>query len=117
MKQNGILYDILEESECGFLLRMRNEHPVYQGHFPGNPITPGVLTLQMVRECLSHLIGRELRYSAIKNCRFVAMVRPGDTLRLALQSENVDGAVKLKASLCGSSNPEDMRLQLDADLQ
>lgn len=117
MKQNGILYDILGENECGFLLRMRNEHPVYQGHFPGNPITPGVLTLQMVRECLSHLIGRELRYSAIKNCRFVAMVQPGDTLRLTLQSEKLDDIVKLKASLCGSINPEDMRLQLDADLQ
>lgn len=117
MKQNGILYEILEENECGFFLQMRSEHPVYQGHFPGNPITPGVLTLQMVRECLSHLIGRELRYAAIKNCRFVAMVRPGDTLRLTLQSEKLDDIVKLKASLCGSDNPDDLRLQLDADLQ
>lgn len=117
MKQNGLLYDILEENECGFLLQMRNEHPVYQGHFPGNPITPGVLTLQMVRECLSHIMGRELNYSAIKNCRFVAMVRPGDMLRLTLQSENVDCAIKLKANLCGSDSPDDLRLQLDADLQ
>ena len=117
MKQNGILYDILEENECGFLLQMRNDHPVYQGHFPGNPITPGVLTLQMVRECLGHLIGQELHYLAIKNCRFVAMVRPGDKLRLTIQSDNVEGVVKLKASLCASDNSEDVRLQLDADLQ
>lgn len=117
MKQNGILYDILEENECGYLLKMRNDHPVYQGHFPGNPITPGVLTLQMVRECLSRIVGCELHYSAIKNCRFVAMVRPGDTLRLTLQSEKLDDIVKLKANLCGSDNLEDVRLQLDADLQ
>lgn len=117
MKQNGILYDILKENENGFLLRMNSEHPVYQGHFPGNPITPGVLTMQMVRECASRRIGRDLCYTAVKNCRFAAMVRPGDLLELTLQTESVDDVVKLRASLFSSVNPDDLRLQVDAELR
>ena len=117
MKQNGRLYDILEENERGFSLRMKRDHSVYQGHFPGNPITPGVLTLQMVCECLSRHVGRELHYAAIKNCRFAAIVRPGDNLRLNMQTASVDGMVKLKANLTCSENPDDLRLQIDAYLQ
>ena len=34
---------------------------VYKGHFPGNPISPGVCGIQMIRECLWHLLlGKEM---------------------------------------------------------
>ena len=91
--------------------------PPFNSHFPGNPITPGVLTLQMVCECLSRHLGRKLHYAAIKNCRFAAIVRPGDYLRLNMQTASVGGTVKLKADLTGSDNPDDLRVQIDAELQ
>lgn len=117
MLQNTLLYDILDESTNQFLLCIKEEHPVYQGHFPGNPITPGVLTLQMVRECLSRHVGRELQFTAIKNCRFVAMIRPGDTLRLDFETETNGQTVHVKATLTGADNSDDLRLSLDAELQ
>lgn len=117
MQQNAILYDILEENAGQFLLRMKEGHPVYQGHFPENPITPGVLTLQMVRECLSRNVGRELQFSSIKNCRFAAMIKPGDILRLAFLTDTNEETVHVKANLVGADDSDNLRLSLDAELR
>ena len=117
MSQSNLLYDILEADERSILLRMNEDHPVYQGHFPGDPITPGVLSLRMIRECLSQDAGRPLHYAAIKTCRYVALIRPGDTLRLQWQTTNNEDSLTVKATLSNAENPEDIRLQLDAELR
>lgn len=117
MQQTHTLYEILEENEHQFLLRMEQGHPVYRGHFPGNPITPGVLTLQMIRECLSRKIGRTLHYSSIKNCRFADMIKPGDHLRLTFSTETDGENVHLRADLNGADETDNLRLSLDAELK
>ncbi len=117
MTQNGTLYEIVHDGSNEVVVRMNANHPVYQGHFPGNPITPGVLTMQMIRECAGRNIGRHLRFKSIKSCRLAAMVRPGDTLRLKMDISDDNGTVKMKATLTGAENEEDLRLQLDAELQ
>lgn len=117
MTKNGTLYNIVHDGGNEVVVRMNANHPVYQGHFPGNPITPGVLTMQMIRECAGWKIGHNLRFKSIKNCRLAAMVRPGDTLRLKMDISDDNGTVKMKATLTGAENEEDLRLQLDAELQ
>ena len=111
------IYDVLAIQESSFDILMKDEHPVYQGHFPGQPITPGVMTLQMIRDCVILLLDKQLHYTGIKNCRFVAMVRPGDKLRLNLQTEVAGDSVVVKAVLAGADSEEDIRLQVDAELQ
>lgn len=111
------LYDVMAQDGSSFLLKMKEDHAVYEGHFPGNPITPGVMTLQMIRNCVNLLLNRNLHYNSIKNCRFVAMVRPGNELRLNLQTEVAGDSVVVKAVLAGADSEEDIRLQVDAELQ
>ena len=36
------------EDRLAFRVRLDAAHPVYAGHFPGNPVLPGVCTLQIV---------------------------------------------------------------------
>ena len=112
-----MLYDIIDAKGTSFEILMKEEHPVYQGHFPGQPITPGVLTMQMIRDCVGMSLSRQLHYTTIKNCRFVAMVRPGDRLRLNLQPEVTGESVVVKAILSGADNEEDVRVQIEAELQ
>jgi len=111
------LYDIISADQEAVLLKMLDGHPVYQGHFPGNPITPGVLSLRMIRECVCREVGRPLHYAAIKNCRYVALIRPGDTLRLQRQITENEGSITLKATLTDANNPDDLRLQLEAEMR
>jgi beta-hydroxyacyl-ACP dehydratase FabZ len=63
--------------------------PYFQGHFPGDPIMPGVLQLEAMAQVGGILMnkiedrkGRVAYFLAIDNARFRRVVRPGDTLRI-----------------------------------
>ena len=59
----------------------------FQGHFPGNPVMPGVLQIEALAQCggiLAINLSGEGQYDTyflkIDNCKFKQMVRPGDTM-------------------------------------
>ncbi len=49
---------------------------VYDGHFPGEPVCPGVCNMETIKECAMLLTGETLRYSFIKQCRLTALATP-----------------------------------------
>jgi UDP-3-O-[3-hydroxymyristoyl] N-acetylglucosamine deacetylase / 3-hydroxyacyl-[acyl-carrier-protein] dehydratase len=64
----------------------------FAGHFPGNPIMPGVLQIEALAQCggiLAINLSGEGQYDTyflkIDNCKFKQMVRPGDTLLLKME--------------------------------
>lgn len=59
-------------------------HKVYEGHFPGQPVVPGVCTLTVIRESVSHAAGREMMFSSIKECKFLSALIPAEDLKLNL---------------------------------
>ena len=69
-KQN-ITEDIVD-----FRIRLNAEHFVYQAHFPNNPITPGVLLIQMIKELFGSLKGRKFNLNTLKNVKFSAPINP-----------------------------------------
>ncbi|WGN90588.1 3-hydroxyacyl-ACP dehydratase FabZ [Ligilactobacillus faecis] len=81
--------------------------PFFQGHFPKNPVMPGVLIIETLAQAASIMIlkdpafqGKTAYLGAIHNARFRKIVRPGDVLRLEVtltkQKENM-GLVDAKA--------------------
>ncbi len=64
---------------------LRAEHPIYQAHFPGRPVTPGVCIIQMVTECLEQKLGRRLLPSVVKNVKFLSVLEPASTARIDLR--------------------------------
>lgn len=65
-----------------------NEH-FFQGHFPGNPVMPGVLQLEAMAQVggvlMNRLLGKDgslAFFLAIDNCRFRRLAIPGDQLRI-----------------------------------
>jgi len=67
----------------------------FQGHFPGNPIMPGVLQIEAMAQAgaIMGLFGqkgddgqnKKVLFMGIDNARFRDIVRPGDTLRMELR--------------------------------
>ncbi len=64
----------------------------FQGHFPGNPVMPGVLQIEALAQCggilainLSGGGEHDTYFLKIDNCKFKNMVRPGDTLILKME--------------------------------
>lgn len=62
------------------------QHPVYGGHFPGQPVVPGVCMLQIIKECVEEICKHTLQYKQIASCKFLSAINPNETpeLKLAL---------------------------------
>lgn len=74
-------FDLLEQkvSDDGsvlFTVKLNPDCSVYQGHFPGNPVCPGVCNINMIRRCIEHYTNKKLIISDIKQCRFTALITP-----------------------------------------
>ncbi|MDQ3046757.1 MAG: 3-hydroxyacyl-ACP dehydratase [Bacteroidota bacterium] len=52
------------------------KHPVYQGHFPGMPVAPGVCLTQMLQETVEQLTGKKLTMVTGDNLKFTAVLNP-----------------------------------------
>lgn len=94
-----ILVDrVLEYCAFDYLIGLKNvtmNEPFFLGHFPGNPIMPGVLMLESLAQAsaiLSNLSrvpkeGHEFLYffAGIDNAKFKQVITPGDQLRLEVK--------------------------------
>ena len=74
---------------AGFVatIQLNPGHIVYTGHFPGFPVTPGVIQIQIVQELLEQHLGRKLRLSTMPQCKFLKILNPNETQRLVVHIE------------------------------
>lgn len=57
---------------------------VFEGHFPTQPILPGVVQLNLVKMLAEDWAGRRLRLVSVPQMKFTVPVRPGDTVAVTL---------------------------------
>ena len=82
-----------------------------EGHFPGNPIMPGVKMVEALAQCGAVAVlsqpenrGKLALFAGIDDVRFKRIVRPGETLLLECEIETVRGPVgkgRVKATVEG----------------
>jgi 3-hydroxyacyl-[acyl-carrier-protein] dehydratase len=51
-------------------------HAIYQGHFPGNPVVPGVCQIQMVKELVEMTVDLALKLVESDTVKFLSMIVP-----------------------------------------
>jgi 3-hydroxyacyl-[acyl-carrier-protein] dehydratase len=86
MKLLDTYFQILEHNAQNdahhFVVSMLSTHPVYQGHFPGNPVSPGVCNMQMLKECAETVLGHDTDLVEVKQYRLTGIITPQKTPRL-----------------------------------
>lgn len=82
------------------LKQVRPEEPHFQGHFPGQPIMPGVLIVEALAQAgavaalsLPENRGKLVLFAGIDGVRFKRPVAPGDTLMLEVEMTKMRGAI------------------------
>lgn len=59
-----------------FEVALLPDHPVYAGHFPGNPVSPGVCNMQMLKELAERIVDKPLFLSYIDKYRLMEVITP-----------------------------------------
>lgn len=93
------LNDLQSESgQAKAFITINKDHEIFKGHFPGNPITPGVCMMQIIREITEKVVNKKLFMTASSNVKFVAIINPEihSDLVLDLDISEVDGQIKVK---------------------
>lgn len=70
-------------------LTIAADHPAFAGHFPGQPIVPGVVLLDLALQAIGDALDTELSACAVSAVKFLSPLRPGEpaTLGYALDDK------------------------------
>ncbi len=99
-----LLIDTIEELEPGARALGKKcvsvNEPFFQGHFPGNPVMPGVLIIEALAQVGAVALlsqpdwkGRTAYFAGIDKARFRQKVVPGDVLLLETEIIKVKGVI------------------------
>lgn len=81
------------EGQITCTLQIDAAHPVFRGHFPGSPVLPGVVQLEMVKAVLSKALERPLALKEMSTCKFLEVLNPAETPELTIHIQYKGGAL------------------------
>ena len=105
-----LMIDEVEEyipgESCIAYKNVREDEYYFKGHFPGNPIMPGVLMVEALAQTGAVAIlsmeenkGKNALFGGINNLKFKKQVVPGDTLKLEVKIIKKKGPIGIGEAL------------------
>jgi 3-hydroxyacyl-[acyl-carrier-protein] dehydratase len=93
-----------QESENGkvsAMISFNRAHPIFEGHFPGHPVVPGVCMMQIVREIMEIEVGQKLRLALGDNLKFLSIINPDEhrDVEVDVAFSTVNNTLNINATL------------------
>jgi 3-hydroxyacyl-[acyl-carrier-protein] dehydratase len=91
-----------ENREYTFAVLLNQTHRIYQGHFPQQPVVPGVCMLLIIRELAENAVGSKLMFTDVSNIKFLSLVDPtiNHELVIKLTLDTIEaGGYNVRASI------------------
>lgn len=77
-------------------------HKIFEGHFPNQPVVPGVCMMQMIKEIIEQVLGKATNLVQAAEMKFMAVINPQEnnliqaTIKYAADES---GVINIQASL------------------
>lgn len=87
-------------------VKINADNEVFKGHFPDNPVTPGVMQVQLVKELIESGLDKKVELVSMGRCKFLALLNPVNTPEILVEvklNQTEDG---LKVNAVGKSDVE-----------
>lgn len=101
------------DNQLKAIIEFNPAHDVFKGHFPNNPVTPGVCMLQILKELTQQATNTNLFIKECSNVKFMALINPevNAVLVISIDINKVEENFKIKAS---ASFDETVALKVNA---
>src|ERR1700743_1662046 len=90
-----------EGSKHNAIVLINEHHDIFKGHFPGNPVMPGVCMMQVIKELTEEITSKTLLMQSLSNAKFMALINPfvHPELIIELDIAGNDEEVKVKGTV------------------
>jgi len=88
---------VISETEIWAELHINSGHTIFEGHFPSQPVVPGVCMMQMIKEIQESVIGKETNLVQAADMKFLAVINP-------LENNLIHASIKYAADETGAIN-------------
>lgn len=88
------------DSEIKATIALNENHDVYKGHFEGQPVVPGVIQLQIIKEFLEQKLDSKLMLSNLVQVKYLSLIIPDANTNIQFVisiKESVETIVKVVA--------------------
>jgi 3-hydroxyacyl-[acyl-carrier-protein] dehydratase len=106
------LYQIKEivtesnDSKVSVVIELNPSHEIFSGHFPGNPILPGVCMVQILKELLVNQLNCKLMLKSASSIKYLYIIDPlvNSTIQFNIETDKTEtGIISCKAMLNSGS--------------
>lgn len=89
-----------ENGKVSASIVINSGHPVFQGHFPNRPVTPGVCMMQIIKELVERWCSHPLILRKARNVKFMAIINPEiqPNIQVTLDVEEEGGLISVKST-------------------
>ncbi len=77
-------------------------HKIFEGHFPNQPVVPGVCMMQMIKEIIEQVLGKATNLVQAAEMKFMAVINPQENnlIHASINYETDEsGSINITASL------------------
>ena len=88
------------------IIELNASHKIFEGHFPGQPVVPGVCMMQIVKELLENVLVKETRLVKADHLKFLSVINPleNNIAQVELKyAGNESNDINLTATITNSS--------------
>ena len=89
-------------SEIWAELVIKPDHKIFDGHFPNQPVVPGVCMMQMIKEIIEQVLGKATNLVQAAEMKFMAVINPQENnlIQATIKyTSDESGVINIQASL------------------
>lgn len=89
------------ETDFQAIIELNKDHAIFEGHFPDNPVMPGVGMIQIIKELVETTSNKSLLMQQVSNVKFMTLINPQvhTILQVNFAIEEKEDTIKVKSSI------------------
>ena len=89
-------------TEIWAAISINADHKIFEGHFPNQPVVPGVCMMQMIKEIVEHVLDIQTNLTQAADMKFLSVINPhvNNNVQATIKySSEENGAINIVASI------------------